>query len=46
MKKMVMECLEYGKLKGIGQWRNSGKGKFIFELEEESKEDFDLSKVC
>lgn len=46
MKKMVMECLEYGKLKGIGQWRNSGKGKFLFELISEDKSDFDLSKVC
>ena len=26
---MVMECLEYGKLRGMGQWRNSGKGRFV-----------------
>ena len=24
----VAEWLDYGKLRGIGQWRNSGKGKF------------------
>lgn len=24
----VVEWLDYGKLRGIGQWRNSGKGKF------------------
>jgi len=25
---LVIECLDYGKHKGIGQWRNSGKGRF------------------
>lgn len=29
---MLREWLEYGKYKGIGQWRNSGKGRFTFEL--------------
>lgn len=28
---MVIECLSYGILKGTGQWRNSGKGRFDFE---------------
>lgn len=28
--KAVREWLEYGKLRGIGQWRNSGKGRFIW----------------
>jgi len=27
----VREWLDYGKLRGIGQWRNSGKGRFIWE---------------
>lgn len=27
---MLREWLEYGKYKGIGQWRNSGKGRFEF----------------
>ena len=26
--KLVKEWLDYGKLRGIGQWRNSGKGRF------------------
>lgn len=27
----VIEWLDYGKFRGIGQWRNSGKGKFEWE---------------
>lgn len=30
----VKEWLDYGKFRGIGQWRNSGKGKFVYELTE------------
>lgn len=31
---IVKECLDFGKLHGFGQWRNSGKGKFTWkELE-------------
>lgn len=29
---MLKEWLEYGQYKGIGQWRNSGKGRFTFEI--------------
>lgn len=29
--KAVREWLDYGRLRGIGQWRNSGKGKFTWE---------------
>lgn len=29
---LIIECLDYGKLRGIGQWRNSGKGRFTWEL--------------
>lgn len=29
---MLLEWLEYGQYKGIGQWRNSGKGRFAFEV--------------
>lgn len=29
--KAVREWLDYGKLRGIGQWRNSGKGRFVWE---------------
>lgn len=28
---MVRECLDYGKLRGLGQWRNSGKGRYTWE---------------
>lgn len=29
--KAVREWLDYGRLSGIGQWRNSGKGRFTWE---------------
>ena len=29
---LVMEWLEYGEMRGLGQWRNSGKGRFEFEI--------------
>jgi len=28
LKRLVVEWLDYGKLRGVGQWRNSGKGRF------------------
>ena len=30
MKTWVNECLDYGALRGLGQWRNSGKGRFTW----------------
>ena len=30
--KVVEEWLDYGHLSGIGQWRNSGMGRFVWEL--------------
>lgn len=30
----VVEWLDYGQLRGLGQWRNSGKGRFTWELVE------------
>ena len=30
--KMLEEWLDFGQFKGIGQWRNSGKGRFTFEF--------------
>lgn len=30
----VMEWLDYGKMRGLGQWRNSGKGRFTFSIVE------------
>ena len=29
--KLVRECLDYGAYRGLGQWRNSGKGRFTWE---------------
>jgi hypothetical protein len=29
-KKYVIEWLEYGRKRGLGQWRNSGKGRFTY----------------
>lgn len=29
---VVQEWLDYGILRGIGQWRNSGKGRFKYEI--------------
>ena len=34
--KAVREWLDYGKYSGIGQWRNSGKGRFVWEELDES----------
>lgn len=31
-KDLVIEWLDYGKLRGMGQWRNSGTGRFSYEL--------------
>lgn len=30
--KPVIEALEYGAMRGFGQWRNSGKGRFHYEI--------------
>ena len=30
MRAWVEECLDYGALRGLGQWRNSGKGRFTW----------------
>jgi hypothetical protein len=31
LEELVKKCLDYGKLKGLGQWRNSGKGRFEWQ---------------
>ena len=33
----VREWLDYGRLRGLGQWRNSGKGRFVWEETEEPR---------
>ena len=30
--KAILEMLDYGRLRGFGQWRNSGKGRFTYEV--------------
>ena len=32
LEKAIIEWLEYGALRGLGQWRNSGMGRFNYEL--------------
>lgn len=32
---LIEEWLDYGELNGLGQWRNSGKGAFVWEYVEE-----------
>ena len=31
LEQMVRECLDYGTKRGLGQWRNSGKGRYTWE---------------
>lgn len=31
-KEAVLEWLDYGRMRGLGQWRNSGKGRFAYEV--------------
>lgn len=37
-RKAVIEMLDYGKLRGFGQWRNSGKGRFTYQILDERDE--------
>jgi hypothetical protein len=32
LKPYVEAWLKYGKMRGMGQWRNSGKGRFVYQL--------------
>jgi hypothetical protein len=32
MEDLVRELLEYGQLRGLSQWRNSGKGRFTHKI--------------
>lgn len=34
----IQECLDYGQLRGIGQWRNSGMGRFVWTPQGNPKE--------
>lgn len=31
MAELARECMDYGEFRGIGQWRNSGKGRFVWQ---------------
>lgn len=31
-KEAVLEWLDYGRMRSLGQWRNSGKGRFAYEV--------------
>lgn len=33
--KFILECLDYGQDRGLGQWRNSGCGKVVYEAYDE-----------
>lgn len=33
LKKFIVACLDYGALRGLGQWRNSGMGRFRWSEE-------------
>lgn len=35
-KKFVIEWLDYGRKRGLGQWRNSGKGRFTYTIVSDS----------
>lgn len=37
MEPWVRECLDYGIVRGLGQWRNSGKGKFTYKITRREK---------
>ena len=37
LEKAVIEWLDYGEYKGLGQWRNAGMGKFTYEIISESE---------
>lgn len=46
LEKMVKECLDYGTMRGLGQWRNSGKGRFVWDLLDESGAVIGGNKSC
>ena len=36
LENLLIEWLDYGKYHGTGQWRNSGKGRFVYEMYDKS----------
>jgi hypothetical protein len=49
LKSALIEWLDFGELSGLGQWRNSGKGRFTYEIlgenDERKKEDIEAVPV-
>ena len=41
LKNTVLEWLDYGRLRGIGQWRNASHGRFSYVITGESGEDME-----
>lgn len=39
LEKPILEALDYGRLHGFGQWRNSGKGRFHYEILDRVEDD-------
>lgn len=37
--KAILEALDYGRLRGFGQWRNSGKGRFHYRVVERKEDE-------
>lgn len=35
LEKALIEWFNYGRMRGLGQWRNSGKGRFVYDLYDE-----------
>ena len=33
-KKMLAEWLDYGQMRGLGQWRNASYGRFVYTISE------------
>lgn len=44
MEKYVLEALEYGIVRGFGEWRNSGKGTFRFSIYNENTKEWEPQK--
>ena len=41
IEKIIEEWLAYGAMRGLGQWRNSGMGKYSYEILEKTGSDDD-----
>ena len=46
MMELVCEWLDYGMFNGLGQWHNSGKGRFTWENLSDKEETTETKKVA